>query len=138
MGFGGSLLGANLGNRYIGGRWGGLIGGVLGGFLGGGFGTGISRGLGRGGYRGFQPRISPADVSRNTANDFYKSAGWADDRIADHVNGIDFAKPVQTVAIPKGTEVVQWQRPGNPTGNYFAPPGTQASELGIYPGGRVL
>ena len=74
--------------------------------------------------------------SRSIANDFYKSAGWADDRIADHVRGIDFTKPVETVTIPKETEVVQWQRPGKPTGNYFAPPGTQASELGIYPGGR--
>ena len=135
LGFGGSILGSEIGGKYFG-KWGAIAGGILGGIIGGGIGAGISRGLGNAGVRGFNPRLAPADVSRNTANDFYKSAGWADKRIADHVNGIDFTKPVETVSIPKGTEVVQWQQPGRPTGNYFAPPGTQASELGIFPGSR--
>ena len=29
LGFGGSLIGEDLGNKYIGGRWGGLIGSIL-------------------------------------------------------------------------------------------------------------
>ncbi len=135
LGFGGSLLGADLGGKYFG-KWGAIGGGILGGILGGGFGAGISRGLGNAGIRGFNPRLAPADVSRNTANDFYKSAGWQQERIDQHLSGIDFSKPVNVEIIPKGTQVVQYQVPGKPVGNYFAPPGTNATELGINPAGR--
>ena len=41
------------------------------------------------------------------------------------------------VTLPKGTQVVQYQIPGNPTGNYFAPVGTSAESIGVNPVGRV-
>ena len=73
---------------------------------------------------------------RSLAHDFYKSTGWAEGRIADHLKGIDFSKGVQPTMVPKGTRFVQYQIPNAPVGNYFAPIGTPGSKLGIYTGGR--
>ncbi|UIN21411.1 polymorphic toxin type 46 domain-containing protein [Herbaspirillum frisingense] len=47
-----------------------------------------------------------------------------------------FSKPVEVVTLPKGTQVVQYQIPGNPVGGYFAPVGTTAESLGISSVGR--
>lgn len=74
---------------------------------------------------------------RQLAEGFYKKAGWPQARIDSHLDGIDFSKPVSVVTIPKGTKVVQYQVPGKQAGNYFAPPGTPATQLGINPTGRV-
>ena len=76
-------------------------------------------------------------VSRqSTANSYYKTLGWDDAKIASHMSGIDFSKPVEIVTLPKGTKVVQYQIPGNPVGGYFAPVGTSAESLGISSAGR--
>ncbi|RYZ13876.1 MAG: hypothetical protein EOP49_54050, partial [Sphingobacteriales bacterium] len=50
--------------------------------------------------------------------------------------GIDFSKPVRMVNVPAGTPFVQFQIPGAPVGNYFAPVGTAGNTLGFYTGGR--
>ena len=74
---------------------------------------------------------------RQTAQSFYNKTGWPKEKVDAHLAGIDFNKPVEVVTLPKGTDVVQYQIPGNPTGNYFAPPGTAPEALGINPTGRV-
>jgi hypothetical protein len=74
---------------------------------------------------------------RATAEAFYKQTGWPDEKIASHMAGIDFSKPVDVVTLPKGTQVVQYQIPGSPTGQYFAPMGTPAESIGVNPAGRV-
>jgi hypothetical protein len=71
-----------------------------------------------------------------TANGYYKTLSWDDARIASHTNGIDFSQSVAVVTLPKGTQVVQHQIPGNPVGGYFAPVGTPAEALGISSVGR--
>lgn len=70
---------------------------------------------------------------RQLARDFYLKQGYAPKRIDSHLAGIDFNKPVEVVTLPKGTRVEQWQAPGSPQGNYYAPPGTPAEQLGIAP-----
>ncbi|MGF6493821.1 hypothetical protein ABIE56_002005 [Luteibacter sp. 621] len=37
-----------------------------------------------------------------TANAYYKTLGWDDDRIASHMGGIDFSQPVEVVTLPGG------------------------------------
>jgi hypothetical protein len=78
-------------------------------------------------------------VERQTiARDFYRAeTGWADSRIAGHLKGIDFNQPVEIIQIPRGTALNQHGFPGDPTGNYFAIPGTPAKGSGIYPHGRL-
>lgn len=78
-----------------------------------------------------------AKKRKKVAEDFYKKAGWPQARIDSHLEGIDFSKKVDVITLPKGTTVVQYQVPGKPVGNYFAPPGTQATNLGINPEGRT-
>jgi RHS repeat-associated protein len=74
---------------------------------------------------------------QSIAQQFYEDAGWSADRIANHLQSIDFSQPVDVVTIPQGTQVVQYQIPGSAVGNYFAPVGTPANSLGIYTSGRV-
>jgi hypothetical protein len=69
------------------------------------------------------------------ARSFYEDAGVVN--IDSHLSGIDFAKPVEVVRLPQGTEVVQYQIPGEPTGRYFAPIGTAPETIGVDPTGRV-
>jgi RHS repeat-associated protein len=84
------------------------------------------------------PRVTaPSIVRRAVAQQFYEAAGWSPARIADHLTGIDFNQSVDIVNIPAGTPVVQYQIPGAPVGNYFAPVGTSGNTLGIYTSGRV-
>jgi hypothetical protein len=71
-----------------------------------------------------------------TANAYYKTLGWDDDRIASHMGGIDFSQPVEVVTLPGGSKVVQYQIPGSPVGGYFAPVGTPAEAIGISSVGR--
>ncbi len=73
---------------------------------------------------------------KEVAESFYREAGFKDSAIADHTRGIDFDHPVEVVTLPKGTEVIQYQIPGAPVGNYFAPPGTKGNQLGFYTSGR--
>jgi hypothetical protein len=81
--------------------------------------------------------IVPFVERQTVARDFYRAAGWPDARIVSHVKGIDFDYPVQPITIPRDTVLSQYGFPGDPTGNYFAYPGTPALGLGIYPHGRV-
>jgi hypothetical protein len=74
---------------------------------------------------------------RATAQQFYEQQGWDQKRIAAHMKGIDFSKPVKVVTLEAGTQVSQWQTPGEPQGNYYAEPGTDPSTLGINPEGKV-
>jgi hypothetical protein len=78
-----------------------------------------------------------ATSRRAIAQAFYKASGKDDATIEKHLNGVDFNKPVDITTLPKGTQVVQYQDPNNPVGNYFAPVGTPAESLGIDPKGRV-
>jgi RHS repeat-associated protein len=70
------------------------------------------------------------------AESFYKEQGFSEKRTADHLRGTDFNDPVAITDIHKGTELVQYQIPGAPLGNYFAPPGTPGNQLGFYTSGR--
>lgn len=79
-----------------------------------------------------KPALSIAQ-KRQLARDFYLKQGYASKRIDSHLAGIDFNKPIEIVTLPKGTRVEQWQAPGGPQGNYYAPPGTPAEQLGIAP-----
>ena len=54
------------------------------------------------------------------------------------MDGIDFSQQVDVFTLSKGKPLAQWQVPGNSTGNYFAPIGTQPGQLGINPQGRGL
>lgn len=74
---------------------------------------------------------------RWTATDYYEAAGWPSRRISSHLNGINFSRPVTVSSLPAGSRVVQYQVPGAPVGNYFAPVGTPGSQLGMYTGGRI-
>lgn len=153
-GFGGGMLGST------GGRWaaeklgfgetGQRIGEVLGGLGGGAIGGGL-------GFKGGQAAMNRAIANPRTADqallrggtqfrdtfvarqrtaaDFYKSQGFAENRIPGHLDGIDFTKPVEVVRLDQGTPLTQYQAPGGSQGNYYAPKGTPASELGISPNG---
>lgn len=71
------------------------------------------------------------------AQDFYRSQGWPQERIAAHMKGIDFTKPVEVVPLDPGTVLTQYQNPGAPQGDYYALPGTDPATLGIDAAGRV-
>jgi RHS repeat-associated protein len=73
---------------------------------------------------------------RSVAEQFYRQRGVDEDRIAAHLRGVDFSKPVDVVRLPKGTELIQYQLPGGSRGSYFAPPGTPGNQLGFYTSGR--
>lgn len=68
---------------------------------------------------------------------FYLKLGWKKERIRNHLKGVDFSKPVKITRLPPKTPLIQYQKPGDPVGNYFAPPGTPAKKLGIDPTGKV-
>ncbi|MDE2596468.1 MAG: PAAR domain-containing protein [Sphingomonadales bacterium] len=130
-GLGGSYLGG------IGGKWaatemgygatGQAVGEVMGSFAGGAIGGGL-------GYKGGQQFDIAAN--RATAHAFYENQGYSPADIPDHVKGIDLTRPVTVETLPAGTELTQYQVPGGRQGNYYAPPGTKATELGISPQGQ--
>jgi hypothetical protein len=86
---------------------------------------------------GAAPAADVIAARQKLANEFYAQQGYKEHQIPGHLNGIDFTKPVDVVKLPKGTVLEQWQVPGGPQGNYYAPPGTLASELGISPQGTI-
>lgn len=73
-----------------------------------------------------------------TALKFYEKLGWSSEKVADHLRGIDFNKPVEIITLPKGTRVGQWQFTSELTGNYFSTLGFSPTQLGIYSNGREL
>ena len=72
------------------------------------------------------------------AEDFYSGTGWSPERIESHMNGIDFTRSVTTTALLPGESFEQWQTTGRSAGNYLAPPGSDASSLGVNPAGRQM
>jgi len=68
---------------------------------------------------------------KKMAREFYRKQGWPDSKIDDHMAGINFNKPVEIVKLKKGVVLGQWQSPGPPKGNYFAPINEAPSKLGI-------
>lgn len=68
---------------------------------------------------------------KTTARDFYKKQGWNDAKIDDHMGGIDFNQPVEVISLKKGTVMGQWQSPGAPKGNYFAPIDETPGSIGV-------
>jgi Bacterial toxin 46 len=89
-----------------------------------------------GGMLGGAAGVKGIRMSRQaTATKFYREQGYDPNDIPGHVNGIDFNRPVSVHTLKAGTTVSQHQVPGGRQGNYYAPPGTKASELGISPQG---
>jgi len=121
-GEGGSRIAAQLGY----GETGQVVGGALGGLVGGAVGGGL-------GFKGGQMRDIAAN--RATASKFYEDQGFKPADIPDHVSGIDLTRPVGVHTLKAGTPVSQYQVPGGRQGNYYAPSGTQPTELGIAPQG---
>jgi len=76
-------------------------------------------------------RAQLISTRRKTAYDFYKKQGWTEGEINDHMKGIDFNHPVEVVPLKDGDVLGQWQSPGAPKGNYFAPTIEKPSQLGI-------
>ncbi|WP_346320983.1 RHS repeat-associated core domain-containing protein [Chitinophaga sp. YIM B06452] len=77
----------------------------------------------------------------NFANNFYRKAGFAEEKIGSHVAGIDLGKGVSEVTYAKGTKLEQWtylDETGAPKlGNYYTLPGADPTKLGIPLEGRV-
>ncbi len=84
---------------------------------------------GRAGVKGIQ------SGRRATAQSFYEKQGMPAKDIPDHLSGIDFRRPVKVVPLKQGTTVEQMQVPGGRQGNYYTPPGTPATKVGISPKG---
>jgi RHS repeat-associated protein len=103
-----------------------IVGGALG--LAGGFGMAAAAPELNGGIQ---------TMRRGVAESFYESAGYSSDRIASHLEGIDFSKSVRVTTINQGKQMIQWQKPGTPVGRYFAEVGTTADQLGVSAAGRV-
>lgn len=87
------------------------------------------------------PDSTEADLQAQrlaVARQYYERTGWSEDRIADHLRGIDFSKEVAVVPLHKDEVVIQWVDPYKGPGNYFAPAGSTPDSLGISGEGRVL
>lgn len=113
-----------------------LIGAGTGGVL-RGLGSGVSWSVGKIGNSGSIAAETAFNAKQAAARSFYEAAGWSDAKIASHMAGIDFNYPVDVVSLPQGETLVQHMVPGSRVGNYFAPEGTSASQLGINPAGRI-
>jgi len=77
----------------------------------------------------------PADTPQarlQIAQAFYSQTGWSDEKISNHLRGIDFNKPVEVGTLKKDQEVKQWVDPESGVGNYFDED-AQPEELGLYP-----
>lgn len=74
---------------------------------------------------------SSVEAKRTVAADFYGQTGWNKDRIAGHLTGIDFSKPLEVVVLKKGTVMAQWQSPGAPQGTYYSQINYTPEQLGI-------
>ena len=61
------------------------------------------------------------------ASSFYAESGYTAESALQHMEGINFAKPVQTTTLAKGTVVQQWVGE-NGVGNYFTPLENGASQ----------
>jgi hypothetical protein len=77
--------------------------------------------------------VQEIKARKQVAENFYQKQGFDIDQARNHIRGIDFNKPVEVIQLKKGTVVEQWQVPGGPQGNYYAPVGSPPSSLGISP-----
>jgi len=93
---------------------------------------GASKGV-RGASAASEPELVAA--RRSIAEKFYRESGFSEAATAEHIRGIDFTQPVDVVTIPSGAKVIQYQIPGGPQGNYYAPVGTPGNRLGFYTSG---
>lgn len=83
---------------------------------------------------------SPAQIAarQKVSRAFYEEhTNWDANRIDNHLDGIDYSKPVKARTSPPPETVVHWQVPNGKKGPYFADPGTSPSELGIGPLGTA-
>jgi hypothetical protein len=80
-----------------------------------------------------------ADTERKKlASEFYMNAGFSERKAQEHMEGIDFRKPVEVVKLKKGTVIQQWVGE-NGTGNYFTTEENGSSQnLGIDYSKRTL
>ncbi len=96
----------------------------------------LGRAMEERGGAGRPARPALVAARRATAQAFYEKQGWPQARIDSHLKGIDFNKPVRVTTIPANKTLGQWQVPGGPKGNYFAPLEETPSRLGISPVGH--
>jgi hypothetical protein len=82
-----------------------------------------------------QPAQNAAEATARleTARQYYSDHGWPEKRIQDHLKGIDPSKPVTVEELQPGEIVGQYQKAGDPQGNYYSEPGTNKSTLGVPP-----
>ena len=72
------------------------------------------------------------------AASFYEKVGFTLEKAGEHMEGIEFGKPVETTILKKNTIVQQWVGP-NGIGNYFTPlENGAAKNLGIPYENRTL
>ena len=79
--------------------------------------------------------IRTTSLRLTIADNFYRKSGYSD--YNNHLDGIDFDKPVSIQILKQGTVVEQWVREGGKVGDYFTVPDTDPSSLGIKTTGRV-
>ncbi len=78
------------------------------------------------------PSASTPQERLEIAQAFYEQTGWSQEKIANHLLGIDFNHPVEIVTLHPGDVVKQWVDPKKAAGNYFDAD-AQPEELGLYP-----
>ena len=81
---------------------------------------------------------SPADewARKKMAYKFYRknNPNMKPEKVKEHMQGIDFSKPVEVVEVKKGTKLQQWQVDGDRKGQYFtADKDVKPTDLGINP-----
>ncbi|MFH1119811.1 MAG: type VI secretion system tube protein TssD [Bacteroidota bacterium] len=75
--------------------------------------------------------VDTIEEKKTQALEFYKKSGFTERKALEHMEGIDFSKPVEIVKLKKGTVVQQWVGE-NGTGNYFTTEENGSSQnLGI-------
>ncbi len=62
--------------------------------------------------------VAQVAIRTELASSFYAKVGYSIENAAQHMEGIDFSKPVQTTTIEKGTVLQQWVGK-NGVGSYF-------------------
>jgi uncharacterized Zn-binding protein involved in type VI secretion len=82
------------------------------------------------------PLTSTPQEKLEIAKAFYNQTGWSEEKISNHLRGIDFNKPVEVVTLKPGDVVKQWVDPKAGIGNYFDAD-AQPEELGLYPASAV-
>jgi hypothetical protein len=82
------------------------------------------------------PSASTPQEKLEIAKAFYNQTGWSEEKISNHLRGIDFNHPVEIAILHPGDVVKQWVDPKAGAGNYFDAD-AQPEELGLYPASAV-